>query len=62
VASARGYRGRRRVCTGRLEVYDVVAPTPEEFWGNADPDTLNVGGRPGTDVEAFKRWLLARLA
>lgn len=32
-------------------------PTPEEFWGNEDPTTLNIGGREGHDVDAFKTWL-----
>ena len=31
--------------------------TPEEFWGNWNPETLNIGGRDGCDVEAFKSWL-----
>jgi secreted protein with Ig-like and vWFA domain len=34
-------------------------PTPEEFWGNWNPDELNIGGREGAgDVQAFKRWLI----
>lgn len=34
------------------------SPSPEEFWGNWYPETLNIGGREGGDLEAFRRWLL----
>jgi hypothetical protein len=38
------------------------SPTPEEFWGNWNPDLLHIGGHDEGDVEAFKRWLLERIA
>jgi len=31
--------------------------TPEEFWGNWNPDTLQIGGTKRCDVESFKAWL-----
>ena len=37
------------------------AMSPEAFWGNWNPETLNIGGHDKTNVEAFKSWLLAQL-
>ena len=36
---------------------EEFAITPEEFWGNWNPDTLIIGGSHACDVEAFKAWL-----
>jgi hypothetical protein len=38
------------------------ALTPEEFWGNENPDELQIGGRDDCDVEAFKCWLTEHVA
>ena len=42
---------------GLAEGEESSSPTPEEFWGNENPDQLQIGGRKGCDVEAFKNWL-----
>ena len=50
---------------GLEEGEESASPTPEEFWGNWNPETLHIGGR-GADnrgganpaAAAFKAWLL----
>ena|SRR5581483_10481158 len=42
---------------GVEEGEEPSAPTPEEFWGNENPTTFQIGGREANDVEAFKTWL-----
>lgn len=37
-------------------------PTPEDFWGNWNPEEFHIGGRSARRVAAFKKWLLARVA
>jgi hypothetical protein len=41
---------------------ELSAPTPEEFWGNENPATFQIGGRADNDVEAFKNWLSGAIA
>jgi hypothetical protein len=36
-------------------------PTPEEFWSEWQPVTLNIGGRDDSDEDAFTRWLIEQL-
>jgi hypothetical protein len=33
------------------------SPTPQEFWADDTPTTLNIGGTDACDVPAFKVWL-----
>jgi hypothetical protein len=47
---------------GLEEGEESDAPTPEEFWGNENPTTLQIGGREDSDVKAFKNWLSGELA
>lgn len=47
---------------GLREGEESSAPTPEEFWGNWNPEVLHIGGRDAGDVEAFKQWLTEQLA
>jgi hypothetical protein len=40
--------------------YDPSFPSPDEYWGAADPQVLSIGGLD-EDVSEFKAWLLERL-
>jgi hypothetical protein len=47
---------------GQEEGEESALPTPEEFWGNWNPDVLHIGGRETGDLDAFKRWLAEQIA
>lgn len=47
---------------GSGEREELTPPTPEEFWGNWYPEALNIGGRAGGDLDAFRRWLMEQTA
>ena len=36
------------------------SPTPDEFWIGEDPEQLCVGGRPGSNPDAFLEWVVRR--
>jgi len=33
------------------------SPTVRQFWSKWEPVKLHIGGRPGSDWQAFRRWL-----
>ena len=33
------------------------SPTVREFWAGRNPVKFHIGGQPGTDWQAFRRWL-----
>ena len=36
-------------------------PTPDQFWASNEPTDLHVGGRQGSDVDQFVKWLRSKL-
>ena len=47
---------------GMDEGDESFMPTPDEFWGNENPTTLQIGGRDDGDVKAFTTWLAGEVA
>lgn len=37
---------------------EEYAITPDDFWSNWNPDSLQIGGTENCDLEAFRSWLL----
>ena len=33
------------------------SPTVRQFWAMGEPVKLHIGGRPGSDWQAFRKWL-----
>jgi hypothetical protein len=46
-------------CTSQPDCLISGLPTIEEFWASWEPFALHIGGMPGSDWQAFRRWLQA---